>query len=132
MAHEAGDRWSLEALGIAADGDWDACLSAWLENVGEAWNNAAGREIIWRSRAIRSAELIAKILKDPKTGEGDRPGYFRALDFQPAAQREAALESILSGADSGSRYYRELAVEVVACLPAGKLEWHQPIFLFLP
>ena len=98
MAHEAGDRWSLEALGIAADGDWDACLSAWLENVGEAWNNAAGREIIWRSRAIRSAELIAKILKDPKTEEGDRPGYFRALDFQPAAQREAALEIILSGA----------------------------------
>ena len=99
MAHEAGDRWSLEALGIAATGDWDACLAAWLKEVGDGWNSAAGREIIWRSRATSSAAFIAQILKDPKTAEEDRPGYFRALDFQPAAQKEAALKSILSGAD---------------------------------
>ena len=99
VAHEAGDRWSLEALGIAAAEDWDACLDAWLKEVGKDWDNAAGREIVWRSRARRSAELIAKIIKDPGTGEGERPGYFRALDFQPAARKKAALESILSGAD---------------------------------
>ena len=99
VTHEAGDRWLLEALGIAAADDWDACLEAWLEEVGKEWDNAAGREIVWRSRASRSAELIAKILKDPGTAEGDRPGYFRALDFQPAARKQAALESILSGAD---------------------------------
>ena len=99
VTHEAGDRWLLEALGIAAADDWDACLEAWLEEVGKEWDNAAGREIVWRSRASRSAEFIAKILKDPGTAEGDRPGYFRALDFQPAARKQAALESILSGAD---------------------------------
>ena len=96
IAHQAGDRWSLEALGIGAAGDWDACLNAWLEEVGDGWNHPAGREIVWRSRAAKSAELIGQIIKDTATKEEARPGYFRALDFQPAARKEAALESILS------------------------------------
>ena len=96
IAHQAGDRWSLEALGIGAAGDWDACLNAWLEEVGDGWNHPAGREIVWRSRAAKSAELIVQIIKDPATKEEARPGYFRALDFQPAARKKAALESILS------------------------------------
>ncbi|MDD9977603.1 MAG: PQQ-dependent sugar dehydrogenase [Boseongicola sp.] len=99
VTHEAGDRWSLEARGIAAADDWAACLDARVKEVGNEWNNADGLEIVWRSRATRSAELIAKILMDPGTEEGDRPRYFRALDFQPAAQKEAALESILFGTD---------------------------------
>ena len=95
MSHEAGDRWSLEALGIAASGDWDSCLSSWLEKVGDDWDSDSGKDIIWRSRAKGSARLITKILKDPKTLEKDRARYFRALDFQSKAEKEAALLDIL-------------------------------------
>ena len=95
MRHEAGDRWSLEALGIAASGDWDSCLSSWLEKVGDDWNSDSGKDIIWRSRAKGSARLIAKILKDPKILEKDRERYLRALDFQSKAEKEAALLDIL-------------------------------------
>ena len=95
MSHEAGDRWSLEALGIAASGDWDSCLSSWLERVGDDWNSDSGKDIIWRSRAKGTARLIAKILKDPKTLEQERARYFRALDFQSKAAKEAALLEIL-------------------------------------
>jgi len=93
--HDAGDRWSLEALGIAAANDWDSCLSSWLKLVGDDWNTDKGKDIIWRSRAKESSLLIAKILKDPKVLEKDRPRYFRALDFQDSAQREEALIKIL-------------------------------------
>ena len=93
--HDAGDRWSLEALGIAAENDWDSCLSSWLKLVGDDWDTDKGKDIIWRSRAKESSLLIAKILKDPKVPEKDRPRYFRALDFQDAAQREEALIKIL-------------------------------------
>ena len=95
MLHEAGDRWSVEALGIAAENDWDACLSSWFKEIGDSWNTPAGRDLIWRSRAKRTASLIAKILKDPKTPEKERPRYFRALDFQSGPEKEAALLSIL-------------------------------------
>ena len=93
--HKAGDRWSLEALGIAAANDWDACLASWLELVGDDWNSDKGKDIIWRSRAKGSSLLIAKILQDPMTLEKDRPRYFRALDFQDAVQRDEALIKIL-------------------------------------
>ena len=76
MNHEAGDRWSLEALGIAASGDWDSCLSSWLEKVGDDWDSDSGKDIIWRSRAKGSARLITKILKDPKTLEKDTGTLF--------------------------------------------------------
>ncbi len=32
--HDGKDRWYLEALGISAHDDWDACLEAWLDTVG--------------------------------------------------------------------------------------------------
>ncbi|MBX3439974.1 MAG: ThuA domain-containing protein, partial [Planctomycetaceae bacterium] len=58
--HNPADRWELEALGIGADGHWNARLAAWLEKVGKDWNTPAGRNIIWRSRAEQTSALLAE------------------------------------------------------------------------
>jgi putative membrane-bound dehydrogenase-like protein len=95
MQHDGRDRWYLEALGIAADKQWDACLDAYLAKASDPWKTPAGRDILWRSRAKKTPELLAKIIKDPATKEQDQPRYFRALDFLSGPEKEAALKSLL-------------------------------------
>jgi putative membrane-bound dehydrogenase-like protein len=93
--HDGKDRWYLEALGIGADGQWDAYLGAWLKSAGDKWNTPAGRDIIWRSRAKATPEYLAKILKDEKLAKEDQPRYFRAFDFLKGPEKDTALKSIL-------------------------------------
>ena len=93
--HNAKDRWYLEALGIGAEGKWDACLDAYLAKVGDKWNTPAGRDVIWRSRSKKSPELLVQILKDTATTEDQQPRYLRALDFLVGPEKEAALKKLL-------------------------------------
>lgn len=93
--HDGKDRWYLEALGIGAALQWDACLAAYLALVPQPETTAAGRAILWRSRAATSAEWIAKAVKHDGTPEEEKDLLMRAFDFQPAAAREKALESLL-------------------------------------
>jgi putative membrane-bound dehydrogenase-like protein len=94
--HDGEDRWYLEALGIGADRNWDAFLDAYLAKVGDQWNSPAGRDIIWRSRAGKTPELLAKIINDPATTAEDRPRYLRAFDFQaPGPAKNQALVQCL-------------------------------------
>ena len=93
--HDGKDRWYLEALGIAADKQWDAYLAEYLKQAGDsALTTPAGRDIIWRSRAKQTPALLAKILKDPGTKEADQPRYLRAFDFLTGVEKEAALKSL--------------------------------------
>ncbi len=82
--HDGKDRWYLEALGIGADQQWNAYLEAWLKQVGDGWNTPAGRDVIWRSRAAKTPEYLARILADPSVPMTELPRYFRAFDFQKA------------------------------------------------
>lgn len=93
--HNGNDRWYLEALGIGAIGREAECFNAWLTTVGkDGWNTPAGRDIVWRMRTSTSAELLAKILTNPKTEEAKLPRYLRAFDFLPEsdAKGEALLQ----------------------------------------
>lgn len=94
LQHDGKDRWYLEALGIAAERNWNACLDAWVAAGGD-WNTPGGRDIIWRSRSKDTPALLAKIIKDPATTESDKPRYMRAFDFHSGAEKDAALQSIL-------------------------------------
>ncbi len=82
--YKAGDRWYLEALGVAARGRWDECLKKWL---GESFRpkqmlkTPAARDIVWRSRGKMTPELLAGILKDPDLTAEESARYFRAFDF---------------------------------------------------
>jgi putative membrane-bound dehydrogenase-like protein len=95
--YDGKDRWYLESLGIAADRQWNACLDAWLKKVGNSWSTPAGRDIVWRSRAKRTPELLAKIVTDPKTPVTTHPRYMRAFDFLSGPEKEQALKAILLG-----------------------------------
>ncbi|MEX1223916.1 MAG: PVC-type heme-binding CxxCH protein [Pirellulales bacterium] len=91
--HDGQDRWYLEALGIGAEGRWDECLAAWQAKVGDQWNNTAGRDIVWRSRAKQTPKLLAEIVlaSDPQ----EHPRYMRAFDFLSGPEKDAALRKIL-------------------------------------
>jgi putative membrane-bound dehydrogenase-like protein len=92
MAHDGRDRWYLEALGIGADADWDACLDAWLKRAGSSpAGTKAGRDIIWRSRANRTPELLEAILLSPKTPSSELPRTLRAFDFQRGPGKQMVL-----------------------------------------
>jgi hypothetical protein len=93
--YDGNDRWYLEALGLAADKQWDAFLDAYLAKTSEPWKTPAGKGIIWRSRAKQTPALLVKIIKDPATTESDQPRYFRALDFLAGPEKEAALKTLL-------------------------------------
>ena len=95
VQHDGHDRWYLEALGIGAGDRWEECFAAWRAKVGEAWNTAAGRDIIWRSRSSAAPELLAAIIMDAATGEEEKSRYFRAFDFHEGPEKDAALRSIL-------------------------------------
>ncbi|MBW3600083.1 MAG: NPCBM/NEW2 domain-containing protein, partial [Planctomycetes bacterium] len=94
LRHDGEDRWYLEALGIGAAGQWDACLDAWLSEVGNDWNTPAGRDIIWRSRSSETPALLAKIIADPQTPRDELPRYFRAFDFLTGPESQAALSEL--------------------------------------
>ncbi|MGE3316762.1 MAG: dehydrogenase, partial [Planctomycetaceae bacterium] len=95
--HDGKDRWYLEALGIAAEGRWDDCLEAWLASAGDNWKSAAGRDVVWRSRAKRTPELLASLISDPQTPEAELPRYLRAFDFLDDKSKQPALLRLVHG-----------------------------------
>ncbi|HEX6985505.1 MAG TPA: PVC-type heme-binding CxxCH protein [Planctomycetaceae bacterium] len=104
VRHDGKDRWYLEALGIAADGQWDTFLAAWLDKVGGEWSTPAGREIVWRSRSSQTPALLAKILSDPSVPEAELPRYLRAFDFQsPEAAQPVLIELAFAPAGDDPR-----------------------------
>jgi hypothetical protein len=97
--HDGKDRWYVEALGIGADKQWDAYLAAWLKAAGDQWNSPAGRDIVWRSRAKQSPDLLVKLISDKTTTEADKQRYLRAFDFLTGPEKDAALLTLLTAAD---------------------------------
>jgi putative membrane-bound dehydrogenase-like protein len=94
--YDGRDRWYLEALGIGAERQWDAYLDAWLAEAGSQCDSAAGREIIWRSRARKTPGLLAKIIKDKSLNASQREHFFRGLDFVTGPEKDAALVELLT------------------------------------
>jgi putative heme-binding domain-containing protein len=93
--HDGRDRWYLEALGVAADRQWDRFFGTWLDRGGD-WNTPAGRDIVWRARSARALPLLEKLAADQATPVAERLRYLRALDFHPAAARQKSLLALLA------------------------------------
>lgn len=93
--YDGKDRWYLEALGIGADGNWDACLDAFK---GSQVDDKVRRDIIWRSRGSSTPALLTELITSKTTPEDELPRLFRAFDFQPAsAAKETALTKAFFG-----------------------------------
>jgi putative membrane-bound dehydrogenase-like protein len=96
--HTGNDRWYLEALGIGADKNWDACFAAYYEIWDDGklsksardliWGSratktpASKRDLIWRSRATKTPALLAEIISAKDTPADELARMFRAFDFQ--------------------------------------------------
>lgn len=94
--HDGKDRWYLEALGIAARGNWDACLDGFLKASKKPMTDAAVKDIVWRSRARKTPNLLADILLSGKIPDEESPRFMRAFDFfKNVPEAEKALERLL-------------------------------------
>ena len=93
--HKAGDRWSLEALGIGSDLHADARFAAWLKQVGGKWDTPAGRDIVWRVRSKQAPGYLAKIILDAGNADGKDKRYMRSFDFHTGEEKDKALKSLL-------------------------------------
>ena len=92
--HEGADRWYLEALGIGAAGNDEACFDTWLQAVGGPeghWNTPGGRDLIWRLRTAKTLPFLAQIITDPQTSPNEVPRYLRAFDFHPASEEKTTV-----------------------------------------
>ena len=121
--HDGRDRWYLEALGIGADGQWEACLSAWQQAGGNI-QSASGKDIVWRARCAAACPLLGELATDRQTPLAQRLRYFRAFDFQTPAHASPVLLKILreNTADTAlsTLALRHLDVELVKKTPDAK------------
>ncbi len=127
--HDGHDRWCLEALGIGADKQEGKFFDAWLASVDNRWNTPGGRDIVWRSRAPKSAALLGKIIVDPATPENERGHYFRAFDFINGPEKIAALEELLAANSRNvtAAGHDEIAFETLTRLKGIDLATHPQI-----
>lgn len=97
VRHNGRDRWYVEALGIAADKQWDEFFEAWLDRVGDDWNTPAGHDIIWRCRSPKACRYLAEIIRQCES-EQEQYRYFRAFDFHTGpAKYEVLAELVQAG-----------------------------------
>ncbi|AWV97601.1 PVC-type heme-binding CxxCH protein [Arcticibacterium luteifluviistationis] len=123
-SYDGEDRWYLEALGIAAEGQWDVYLSKYLDEIGSEWiNSKAAKNIVWRSRSSRTLDLLGQILASEPTGA--KLKYYRAMDFQKSGDKNGILLNLLaraSDANEKSIIFRQLDIEDLTAYPKLKEE----------
>lgn len=96
--YDGKDRWYLEALGIAADKQWDRFMETlygnYLSNNEETQANIM-KNIVWRSRGEKSATLLEYYIDDKDVPLKERLRYFRAFDFIPSKNKSQVLLNII-------------------------------------
>ena len=116
--YRAPDRWFLEALGIAADNHWDACLAKWQASFsGDPMASEEMKDILWRSRGKTSVAALGKIIEHPSTTAEQTARYFRALDFLTSDDKSNILAEIAFG----DRDYEAAKSKVVLMESANRL-----------
>jgi putative membrane-bound dehydrogenase-like protein len=97
--YDGKDRWYLEALGIAADNQWDTFFANYIAQAGKKWKiDAAAKDLVWRSRSTDNIFRLAELAKTSK----DNLRYFRAFDFQTNPEKTKVLLGMLDGGNASS------------------------------
>jgi len=101
--HDGKDRWYLEALGIGAGSNWDACLLAAVDLLKDSNNpqisDQAAEDIIWRSRSSLTPKLLAEGIESGQVSLLNLPRSMRAFDFLSGPEKDVALYSLAFGYD---------------------------------
>jgi putative heme-binding domain-containing protein len=100
--HDGKDKWYLEALGIGAAGNDDACFEAHVgmqrlrsDKASPSVADPAFRDICWRLRTEAALPYLAEAIGDAKTPAAERERLFRAFDFLSGPKRDATLLALL-------------------------------------
>jgi putative heme-binding domain-containing protein len=119
LQYDGQDRWYLEALGIGAALRWAECFDAYTAKV-SSLDSPAARNIVWRARSAKAAQLQARLINDAKLPDNEVPKFLRGLDFQDPADREGAVKTLLtSSPGSGISQARADMVLVEALARSG-------------
>ena len=98
LQYDGKDRWYLEALGIGAEGQWDAFLTRLFSNDNKIkLPKDARADIIWRSRGEQSATLLGELASDNTVPIKARLRYFRAFDFIQSKNKSDVLRAMVKG-----------------------------------
>ncbi len=108
--HEAGDRWSLEALGIGSDQYADAYFNTWKSKNDVDLTNSATKEIIWRVRAQETVPLMAAIIRDQNLSTEKLPSYFRAFSFKDNPRKNEIIMDLLNVEGANQKAIQALAI----------------------
>ncbi|TDQ16388.1 putative membrane-bound dehydrogenase-like protein [Algoriphagus boseongensis] len=93
--YRSGDRWYLEALGIAGEYQWETYLPVYLEKAGPDWKSKAeAKDIVWRSRSSSTPALLEELILEEASPADYR--YYRALDFQNPDLKNQTLKNLLA------------------------------------
>jgi putative heme-binding domain-containing protein len=93
--YDGKDRWYLEALGVGADGQWDAFFNAYLLAVKDPLKDVAGRDIVWRARTDKALPYLEQLAANASLPLNARLRYFRAFDFNNSPAKTAVLLNII-------------------------------------
>jgi len=108
--YDGTDRWYIEALGIAADRQWDSFFEAYLRLNNNPLLNPAGRAIIWRARTEKALPLLAKLASDNQYDLKSRLKYFRAFDFQTGPEKSKILVKMIEDNPTGNIEFKSLVL----------------------
>ncbi|MEJ7587275.1 MAG: PVC-type heme-binding CxxCH protein [Ferruginibacter sp.] len=93
--YDGKDRWSLEALGIGADRQWDRFFASYVTKIKDPLGSAASRDIVWRARTDSAVSYIAALASQQEIPIHDRLRYFRAFDFNTGPIKSKLLLAML-------------------------------------
>lgn len=121
--HDGQDRWYLEALGIGADRNWDACIEAAKRQAGnlspaELAASPVARDLIWRSRGTSTPALLAMLLASDQVSAATAPRYLRAFDFVDGPGKQEALIKLAFGQFGDEAKTRFVNTEAISRLKA--------------
>jgi putative membrane-bound dehydrogenase-like protein len=96
---DGNDRWYLEALGIAANNQWDQTLEWLQKNKGDNWlNDSKVQDVVWRSRGKNTSQYLGHILLN--STNINRNKLYRAFDFQDTKTKNVVLLKLIKNTKS--------------------------------
>ncbi|WP_153798629.1 PVC-type heme-binding CxxCH protein [Foetidibacter luteolus] len=102
QAYDGKDRWYLEALGIAADRQWDAFFTAYKARVADPTQSDASRNIVWRARNEATVPYLAQLAAQQTVPLQQRLKYFRAFDFHSGPAKAKLLVQMIEQDTAGN------------------------------
>ena len=129
QSYDGSDRWLLESLGIGASYDWETCLHAWRAAVGDRWTEQPGRDIVWRSRAADTPDLLVELALHSDVSPSELARTMRAFDFLDVRSErvQGGLRRLLRQLASDPERESIVAWDVLQRLQPTKESWSQEV-----